>query len=258
MPTYGYQVLGRTGSTLQVCADGSPVRRHIGITLDWSTVSAVSGSDATYGDGTVVAVGKKGLPFGTILTQITQVETQTVTLANATGGTFTLTFDGQTTAANAYNISAAALQAALEALSTIGAGNVSVSGSAGGPYTITFIGALAGQNLAQMTANGASLTGSSPTVTVATTVQGSTSYGKWGPYDSAATDGRATLARNRVLILNTTVLEQGAAGLVAVSSDHPDVIEGGACWKARIKAGSTGQPSWSNLEAALPLLRYVE
>ena len=44
-------------------------------------------------------------------------ETQTVRVNNATGGTFTLTFDGQTTAPIAYNATAAAVQAALEALS---------------------------------------------------------------------------------------------------------------------------------------------
>jgi YD repeat-containing protein len=50
-----------------------------------------------------------------------------------TGGTFTLSFGGQTTAAIAYNATAATVQAALQALSTIGAGNVLVAGGAGGP-----------------------------------------------------------------------------------------------------------------------------
>ena len=59
-----------------------------------------------------------------------------VDLGGATGGTFTLTFGGQTTAAIQYNAEATAVQTALEALSTIGPGNVAVSGAAGGPYTI--------------------------------------------------------------------------------------------------------------------------
>src|SRR5262249_41925037 len=51
-------------------------------------------------------------------------EVQTVTLTgNPTGGTFTLTFSGQTTAAIAYNASAATVQSALQALSSIGSGN---------------------------------------------------------------------------------------------------------------------------------------
>ena len=45
-------------------------------------------------------------------------------MTNATGGTFTLTFNGQTTAPLAFNATAAQIEAALEALSNIGAGNI--------------------------------------------------------------------------------------------------------------------------------------
>jgi hypothetical protein len=98
-------------------------------------------------------------------------EVQTVTVTGSpTGGTFTLTYDGATTAAIAYNATAAVVQTRLLDLSTIEAGNVTVTGSAGGPYTVTFSG---GQNVAAMTASGASLTGgSSPSVTVATATGG--------------------------------------------------------------------------------------
>ncbi|WP_040769162.1 DUF4402 domain-containing protein [Tsukamurella sp. 1534] len=47
------------------------------------------------------------------------------------GGTFTLTYSGQTTAAIAYNAAGSAVKSALEALSTVGAGNVTVSGTPG-------------------------------------------------------------------------------------------------------------------------------
>ncbi len=100
-------------------------------------------------------------------------EQQTVTIGNQStvgGGTFTLTYSGQTTAAIDWDASAADVDTALEALSNIGAGDVSVSGSAGGPWTVEFTGALAGTNVAQMTGNGNSLTGSA--VGVAETVQG--------------------------------------------------------------------------------------
>lgn len=96
--------------------------------------------------------------------------TQYVTLTSATGGTFTLTYKGQTTSALAYNASAATVQTALQALSTIGSGNATVSGSAGGPYTITMGGTLDLDALAKMTAT-SSLTGSSPTIAVDTTVR---------------------------------------------------------------------------------------
>jgi YD repeat-containing protein len=84
-----------------------------------------------------------------------------------TGGTFTLTFNGQTTSPLAYNASAAAVQAALQALSTVGTGNVFVAGGAGGPWTVRFGGSLAGAYQPQLTANGAGLTGgASPSVAV--------------------------------------------------------------------------------------------
>lgn len=102
-------------------------------------------------------------------------EVQTVTLTGApTGGTFTLTYSGQTTSAIAYNASAATVDAALEALSNIGAGDVAVTGSDGGPWTVTFTGALAGTNVGSMTGNGSSLTGgSSETITVSSFVASS-------------------------------------------------------------------------------------
>ncbi|MGH9910365.1 MAG: hypothetical protein ACRD32_06960, partial [Nitrososphaerales archaeon] len=68
--------------------------------------------------------------------QINAATVQTLTV-DATGGTFTLTYKGQTTAAIAEAATAAAVDAALELLSTIGTGGVVVTGSAGGPYTIT-------------------------------------------------------------------------------------------------------------------------
>lgn len=62
----------------------------------------------------------------------------------ATAGTYTLTWRGQTTAGIAYNANDATLIAALEALSTVGAGNVAVvsgSGLTGSGRTLRFSGA---------------------------------------------------------------------------------------------------------------------
>lgn len=92
-------------------------------------------------------------------------EQQRITVTNATGGTFTLTFSGQTTSAIAYNASAAVVQAALESLPTIGSGNVSVSGDNGGPWTVTFQGALGHQDVELLTAS-SNLIGDSPTIQV--------------------------------------------------------------------------------------------
>jgi hypothetical protein len=99
-------------------------------------------------------------------------EVQTVTITGApTGGTFTLTYSGQTTAGIAYNATAAAVKAALEALSNIAAGDVTVTGT--GPYTVTFVKNLAGKDVAAMTASGTGLTGgTTPSATIATSTAG--------------------------------------------------------------------------------------
>lgn len=93
-------------------------------------------------------------------------EVQTVTMT-ATGGTFTISFRGETTGSLAYNASAATVQAALEALSSIGVGGVTVTLDTG-VYTITFAGALKGQNVPAVTLATGSLTGGSATVATGT------------------------------------------------------------------------------------------
>lgn len=61
----------------------------------------------------------------------------TLTLGTQTAGTFTLTFNGKTTGKIAFDATDLVIQAALEGLTTIGAGNVTVVGAVGGPFTIT-------------------------------------------------------------------------------------------------------------------------
>lgn len=67
---------------------------------------------------------------------------QTITMS-ATGGSFAIRYKGQTTATMAFNISTATMQTNLQALSTIGSGNVTVTGTAGASYAITAAGSLA-------------------------------------------------------------------------------------------------------------------
>jgi hypothetical protein len=114
------------------------------------------------------------------------------------GGTYTLTFNGQTTTAIAYNAGPAVIQAALEALSNIVPGDIIVTspGSAGVDtvvVTITFYGNLSG-NVAQITATTTGLTGSTPGITMATGTGGV----------AGAADGRQTLAN--IVGLNDTFL----------------------------------------------------
>ncbi len=107
-------------------------------------------------------------------------EQQVITLTGTpTGGTFTLTYSGQTTSSIAYNASAATIDAALEALSNIGAGDVAVTGAASGPWTVTFETALAGTNVSQMTANGAGLTGGASQGITVTTPMASSGPNHW-------------------------------------------------------------------------------
>lgn len=108
-----------------------------------------------------------------IVTQATGVqEVQSVSMGGTvTGGSFTLTLDGQTTAAIAWDATAAAVQAALEALSNVGTGKVTCTGGPlpGTAVTCTFAASLG--DLPQMTAT-SSLTGTGPTVSVSTTTNG--------------------------------------------------------------------------------------
>lgn len=89
------------------------------------------------------------------------------------GGTFTLTFGGDTTTALAYNASPAAVQTALQALASIGSGNISVSGVAGKYYVAEFIGTLAETDVAEITADFDGLLPAS-TIDVSTLVVGGT------------------------------------------------------------------------------------
>jgi hypothetical protein len=122
---------------------------------------------------------KSGIPLGLItasgLYGPYTVTDEVVTLTEGGSGltSFTLTFGGQTTASIDDDATAAQVQAALEALSTIGAGNVSVTGGplGTGPFTVTFIGDLADTNVGAITTTP---TGGTGTVTAAVVTAGGT------------------------------------------------------------------------------------
>lgn len=90
-------------------------------------------------------------------------EVQTITLTDghvASGGTFTITYDGQTTSALAYDASGATISAAMDALSNLGDGDCVVTGTLNTGLTLTFSGAgVAATNVAQVTVSFASTTG---------------------------------------------------------------------------------------------------
>jgi hypothetical protein len=181
------------------------------------TISSVTTTSKAFAVGQEISAGNGGIPAGTTITAIgagtitlsdyatvagsTSLtvaagsdntptnEQQTVTLGpNTTGGTFNLTFStpnpsnsSQATANIEYDASASAVQSALEALSSIGSGNVSVSGSggAGGTYTVTFQGTrFEDTDVNQLSSDASGLTVSSGTkqATVATAVQGASGF----------------------------------------------------------------------------------
>jgi len=81
-----------------------------------------------------------------------------VTLGSPSSGTFTLTYNGVTTAGIQFNATAATVQTTLTGLSTVGSGNATVTGAAGGPYTVSFLNALLNDGNA-LTGSGTGLTG---------------------------------------------------------------------------------------------------
>jgi RHS repeat-associated protein len=98
---------------------------------------------------------------------------QVALTGNPTGGTFTLTFNGQTTSAIAYNASAATVQSALQALSSVGSGNALVAPGTSSGWVVRFAGTLAGSVQSAITGNGAGLTGgTNPSVAITITSLG--------------------------------------------------------------------------------------
>ena len=91
-----------------------------------STSTATTTCGSTTGDDTPAGGGNSG-GFSPHNDQKTN-ESHTLRVTNADGGTFTLTFQGQTTAPIAYNATAAAIQSALEALAIVDPGDVLVTG----------------------------------------------------------------------------------------------------------------------------------
>lgn len=94
---------------------------------------------------------------------------QSILIENADGGTWTITFSGQTTSALAFNATQGDVQNALCALSNVGVGNVNVVNTA--PYIIYFAGTLGNVAQPMLTVNSASLTSAGPLSVVVTVLQ---------------------------------------------------------------------------------------
>jgi hypothetical protein len=90
---------------------------------------------------------------------------------DATGGTYTLTYGGATTAAIAYDATAATVLAALELLSTIPVGALRIEDTATLTYTVEFGGSLGEADVA-LTSTATNLTGGASTAVVTETLKG--------------------------------------------------------------------------------------
>lgn len=73
--------------------------------------------------------------------------------------------------------------------------------------------------------------------------------GKFGLATDLTPD--ADFVKGNVYLVNETIKEEDEA------SNHPVAIDGGRVFKLRILAGGAGQPSFANVDAALPNIRYA-
>ena len=111
-------------------------------------------------------------------------EVQTITASGTwTSGTFTLTFQGQTTAPIAFGATAATIVTALEALSNIDSGDVSATGAAPigtTPLVVTFAGRYAGVDVPLLSIDASGIVGAGHAAVVAETTPGAYSANPGG------------------------------------------------------------------------------
>ena len=168
--TYGDVVTLPSNTVETLVTDPEILASTAGLVQKGGTFASGNGTLAA---GTVVArltASGKFVPYGQNVNEV-----QTVTI-DATGGTFTLTFDGETTSALAFDASAATVKTALDGLSNINPGDVTVALDAL-VYTITFAGQYAGENVPALVSDASSLTGGGTSATVATSTAGGNAAG---------------------------------------------------------------------------------
>lgn len=218
LPTIG------AGNVVVTGADGGPwtvefvealrSENRASITVDTSGLVrsglTVNVADATSASGTNEQQ-RIALPFG------------------VTSGDFTLTFDGETTSSIDFAASRVDVQTALEALTTIGAGNVKVFGPQKGPWTIEFTGALAETDQSLIQPDGANLVVDGGPVVINETTKGN---------DGAANVVIATTTFKELISVeqiqiaagggDDTIIIEGDTGIAQIlvdGGDGTDVLE---------------------------------
>lgn len=190
-------------------------------------------------------------------------EIQTVTIGGgATGGAFTLSFEGHTTTSIPYGSSESIVKTALEALPTIGKDGVSV-GKGGDVYKLKFGvlgGPMTGRNVPQVTADASGLTPTG-TAAVATVEDGSSydtryrfEYVTQHQFEQAEHGGFAEAQSSPEVDLG-----QGSFASTAVGIDVPDMVPG-TIYHYRLTASNTtpGNPVVSSPEHVLTVPIQVQ
>jgi sugar lactone lactonase YvrE len=127
------------------------------VTIDASGSAKGISVDST-DDSLYVAEGTRVTLFKSDGTLLTNNEVQSFSFTGTpTAGAYKLSFEGSETAPLAFNATSPEIQAALEALPTIGSGNVTAAGNSN--KVVTFGGTLAAKNVPQLGADGSALVG---------------------------------------------------------------------------------------------------
>ncbi len=192
-----------------------------------SGVAVEIGLTSAEGNG---LVDESNVTFETTRVDINERQSLTVNTA-ATGGTFTLSFDGETTVALAFNTSISDIQRAIEDLSTVGANNISVTGTAANDagldalntITLEFQNHLSGTAVNEVTLDLATLT---PAGAAGVDVNGVTSDDPFPatPRAVAAVEIRAAVAAVDSNL--TTVGETGGKLFGATAATTDDSLQG--------------------------------
>ena len=192
-------------------------------------------------DETEYTVSSRTLGAGTNEVQTVEIDD------DVSGGTFTLTYNGQTTGVIAYDANAAIVEAALEALSTLGLGTATVTG-ASPIWTVTFTGSMAATDAEILSGSGALLTGGVVTdIQIAETVTG---------VDAVAEV--QTIEATTAMTNGTWTLTFGGETTGAIQWDAPaasvemalEALDGVAVGEISVAAGAG---AWPTLNATLVL-----
>lgn len=174
-------------------------------------------------------------------------EVQELTVSGTpTGGTLTITYDGDTTSGISFDAAPSAVETAMEALSSIGTGNVVCTGGTlpSGTVSIEYVKDLGQQSLALATADGSGLTGgSTPDATIAEATDG---FDYLGSYSDDGTSGGRITSSTVLISLGTA-----SAGETATHGSLWTAATGGTMVIQGTLAGSVTYSNGQPVEVAI-------